>query len=497
MITSDIRPLLLFLAVLLQTARLNASAIEPANCVDFINEQPGHVTCGFITQPVDHQRKDDGSVTLPVLIARAHQSTRANRAILIPGAGGPGAAMGFGYRYRRGEFLQPYEGLLAAGYDLVMLDQRGAGLSTPRLTCFESIAVFKHLVTRKRSIDEEISRYHQSAEQCHTRLRSHHLEHFDTLQSARDFLAVMKSLNYDWWGTISTSFATVVTQTMLGLNPDAFDKVVLDSPVPLDYQKPLTSESTYQAILKSIDRCRLTSRCHQRYPLLRQVFDRLISRAADTPYQISINVLDDSFRQQKATLVVNDDTLLAIFANAIYSNEGIASLPSVISAMDLGRTKALRYFAEDFWYQSTDDTYADGLNLTVHCKERQSLENEYLKANPDYFASLSLNTRMLMNAQRDLCDRWGVSANDQLEQFNKISTPTLILSGSLDPVISTDDIGNTIDNFSIPVSRAEIKGAGHAVWYQSACVREAVVEYFNDQPLKQLSQCQLEVPPFR
>jgi len=109
---------------------LNAGAhtlsIVDADCIDFINENPPRVRCGFIDLPVNHDDPDTGKVTLPILIAGQTQTLTGNaseKAILVPGGGGPGASIGFGEPYLEGEYLGYYNSLRAAGFDIVRLIQ--------------------------------------------------------------------------------------------------------------------------------------------------------------------------------------------------------------------------------------------------------------------------------------------------------------------------------------------------------------------------------------
>ena len=475
-----------------------AAAVQEEDCRDFINETVPRVTCGFVSVPLDHSKPDGQQITLPVLIARSTRTllARSEHAILIPGAGGPGAAMGFGYQYYPGEFLKPYQGLLQAGFDIVVLDQRGAGYSVPRLSCHETAAAFKALVVRERTLDDEITGLLKATTRCRERLHNVPVSQFDTAQSAMDFLKVMDSLPYRWWGTLATSYATTIAQAMLHLKPDAFQRVVLDSPVPLDYQKPLTLEGTYKAVKKSIVLCRNNPRCHRKYPKLDDQFNAVIARAKEQPYRLRIKVLDESYKTIRPTLVIDDATLLAIFSNAIYSNEGIAALPKAIDSLHSGRADALSAFAVDFWYQSTDTDYADGLNLSVHCAERQILEQQYIAANPDYMESLSAESRRVLQSQTDNCKAWRVSSNNTLLPAKRFAPPTLVLAGTLDPVIEQEDISHTTDDFSNIATR-KIPGAGHAVWFQSACVRESVVEFFTGNAISALNHCQLQLPQFK
>lgn len=476
--------LLIFAILTAKSAIANTRLTESADCRDFINESPARVICGFVSLDLDHDNPGGDKIELPLLIAKATNSlsARSDRAILIPGAGGPGAAMGFGYRYNAGEFLAPYEGLRQAGYDVVIVDQRGAGFSKPKLHCHETIDVFKNLIVRPRTIAEEIGHYQTAVATCQQRLNKSigSINAFDTRQSAKDFLHIIDRLPYQWWSTIATSYATALAQAMIVLEPDVFDAVVLDSPVPLDYQQPLTMESTYQSVIKTITRCQSDSACHKRHPQLVLKFNNLLKRARRQPFKVNIRVYDDTGNSRRKKLIIDESALLAIFSTAIYNNDFIALLPSVVTRMHNGSTQTLKLFAEDFWYQSTDTDYADGLNLTVHCKERQMLEEHYAKAHPEFIGQLSSESKLALRAQVDLCRAWQVRSNNQLIPKKVFNTRTLILAGSLDPVISQADIDHTANNFS-NVTTEVIAGAGHSVWFQSECARENVQRFFDTE----------------
>jgi len=122
-----------------------ANKVRSAECIDFINESPAHVTCGFVDLPADHDVASSRRVSIPILIARQTRIIGSSKkAILIPGGGGPGASMGFGYSgYSRGEYLEYFDSLRRAGFDIVIVDQRGAGFSKPVLRCTETTRDFK------------------------------------------------------------------------------------------------------------------------------------------------------------------------------------------------------------------------------------------------------------------------------------------------------------------------------------------------------------------
>ena len=477
-------------------ANTKASRFVKADCSDFISQRPSGVSCGFYSFPLKHDEKPDArdkesvgtavvdSVLIPVMIARSTngQSSTQKSAVLIPGGGGPGSGMGFGYFYEPGEFLEPYESLRQSGIDVVIVDQRGAGLSRPRLTCGESLVAFRSMIGQKRTIEQELSGYQTAITECRNRLRREHvdIQHFDTKQSALDFLAIMRELDYSKWFTIATSYATTIAQAMQSLQPNAFDRIVLDSPVPLHYQHPITWERTQSAIAESINRCTAERNCAHRYPDLSKKLDDILTSAASEPFLIKISVYDESDIATAKTVVADNTTVLSILGTAVYYNEHISELPRVITDLHNGLTQALNGFTETFWYQATDDTYADGLNMTVHCKERQTLEDQYVASRPGFYNTLSHASRLLMVSQKKLCAVWGVGEEPTAIPTLQTDTSTLILAGGLDPVISVEDIENTASYFS-NVSVETMAGAGHSVWYQHACARERVIDFLTSE----------------
>ncbi len=516
-----------------------AGSFVKADCSDFINERPSRVTCGFFSLPLNHDNQvaaDDAAhntsssdsldtsaasnnhntpenstdnasnqtVLIPVMIARSTRGLSETRdaAVLIPGGGGPGAGMGFGYSYEPGEFLQSYETLRQAGIDVVIVDQRGAGFSTPRLTCGESLVAFESMLGIKRTIEEELSAYQSAIVSCRKRLQQEHIDvqHFDTRQSALDFLAIMHELDYPTWFTIATSYATTIAQAMQALQSNAFDRIVLDSPVPLHYQHPITWERTKSAIVESINRCARLNSCASRYPGLQHKLDTILTAAAAEPYLIRIRVYDDNSNTSIKTVVADDTTLLSILGTAVYYNEHISELPRVITGLHNGLVQSLNGFAETYWYQSYDDTYADGLNLTVHCKERQTLEDRYIASRPDFYDSLSAASLLLLQSQQKLCASWGVAAAPQALPTLQSSTSTLILAGALDPVISIEDIENTANYFT-NVSVETMAGAGHSVWYQHECARTRVIEFLTSTremtAESSAADCDAAIPGFK
>ncbi len=480
----------------------NRSAItRVADCIDFINDTPPRVSCGFIDLPVNHDNPAEGKITLPILIAGQTRSLSAEpsqQAILIPGGGGPGASIGFGLPYQPDEYLGIYSSLRSAGFDLVILDQRGAGFAKPALRCPETVAAFKTSVADKLSFEDSLNVYRDSLKECRNRLESQNipLTDFDTYQSAKDYLAVMSRLPYQWWGVIATSYATVIAQEMAVQNPSIFDRIVLDSPVAIDYQRPFTFELIESSIQRILSLCEITHRCNRRYKNVKTRFREVLLRLKKSPVTVEIENYDGKNGVQKNKLQLDDITLLDILTLAAYSNYSITEIPWIIDAIYKKKYDKLKPLAAEYWHYNSDLDFSSALSWMIHCKERQPLEEDYLVSHPAEYANYSKVSKAAFTQERLICSDWHKKDTTATRQNTLITTESLIIAGDLDPVISRSDIKNAADNFT----RKKITilpGTGHSVWFQSACTRENVVTFFSHNPGSAIAECKDGIRRFK
>ena len=476
-------------------------SITDADCIDFINENPRRVRCGFIDLPVNHDTPDKGTVTLPILIAGQTQSLSdraSEKAILIPGGGGPGASIGFGELYLEGEYLGYYDSLRAAGFDIVILDQRGAGFAKPALRCAETASAFKNTIDSNLSFKDALDVYYESLTACRARLeeRKIPLADFDTYQSAQDYLAVIRLLPYNWWGALATSYATVIAQAMEVIQPRAFDRIVLDSPVAIDYQEPFTFELTQASIERVLSLCEITRRCSRRYSNIKGKFKQVLERAREKPYTVFIDNIETGTGTRNAELPIDDTTLLDMLMLSAYSNYTLTEIPWAIQELYKNRPQKLQLMATDYWIYNSDTEFATALSWTIHCKERQPLEKEYQRINPADAASYSNYSKIAIDQERLICKEWGVPAGGIKTPEKPFTTKTLIVAGDLDPVISREDIKKAADNFNDKEIMI-LPGMGHSVWFQSECTRRNTVLFFADTANNPLTDCTDGITRFR
>jgi len=359
---------------------------------------------------------------------------------------------------------------------------------------FETNSAFVQLLETTKTFTEDVQLYQRASDACVNRHNNqdYQLSNFDSYQSAKDFIQILDNLPYQWWGTNATSFATVLVQEMERQRPAIFDRIVLDSPVPVNYQQPYTIETSVQVVGSVFDACYSNSRCQKKYKNLHTKFHKVLNKASVKPYKVRLKVLDyETGRMRRQVLLIDDLTLLEILVSGAYLNDLVVEIPHAINLLHRGRTGGLTTLAEQYWYLGTDDEFADALGYTTHCRERQPLENTWLKENPDALSSYSQRSSYLLDQDRQACKAWafGNSAMpaSATTANSKIQSQTLILAGQLDPVISAKDVTKTAENFAnaTPVT---ISGMSHSSWYQSKCIRDYTMRFFISgatQPLPQ------------
>jgi pimeloyl-ACP methyl ester carboxylesterase len=145
------------------------------------------VRCAYLDVPAKHSDPASGTLSLFITIIQAERASNA-RAPVVALAGGPGGTeAGAGWP---GHPLREH-------HDIVLIDQRGAGLSEPSLHCGELAG----LSFVGESIDDPVRRdvYRDAARACRNRFleRGVDLSVFNTEESAADVDDLRRALGVE------------------------------------------------------------------------------------------------------------------------------------------------------------------------------------------------------------------------------------------------------------------------------------------------------------
>ena len=185
--------------------------------------------CAFLKAPLDWSNPDGDQITLALAI---HRSGVENAPALFINPGGPGGAVVSSLPYYAAQGIG--EAVVKA-YDIVALDPRGVGDSTP-VFCMTDLEKDERNDgddedTADESPQSAVAEVQEDSRELAAGCREHSgslYEHIDTVSAARDFDMVRAVLGQDTLNLLGYSYGTFLGATYAGLFPENVGRFVLD-----------------------------------------------------------------------------------------------------------------------------------------------------------------------------------------------------------------------------------------------------------------------------
>jgi len=374
---------------------------------------PTPAQCGEIDVPENRGKPDGRKIRLFAAVLPANTLAPKPDPLLIL-AGGPGQAA---------STLAPFASRLneiRRVRDVVLIDQRGAGRSTP-LTCEafkprEDDALETDPVPRAKACAEELRAQGVDAAQ------------YTTTAWIADLEAMREALGYPQWNLWGGSYGTRVAQEYLRRHPDRIRTVTLDAVVPPSMISTLdvwrTRQAAYDAVLLA---CGASLSCSNRHPdpaaLLATIAGTLGPEGRD------IDAVDPR-TGKSSRLHLTFDGVLALLQPLLYGPESSTLLPEMLAlaaAGDFGPLLAAT--------QATNTNLAELLNAALHFSV--TCAEDVPRINPDVrdAALAGLPTRGIAENVIKVCDVWPRGAMPaDFAQPVVSDRPVLLFSGAMDPV---------------------------------------------------------------
>jgi pimeloyl-ACP methyl ester carboxylesterase len=404
-----------------------AAPRSPARRVECADLAGAKAQCYML--PVPENRAAPGrTIDLHVVVLPAVGTPRLPDPIVYL-AGGPGqAASSLASDY------MPLVRALGGNRDLVFADQRGTGRSHALLCRFYGPP------DRPDSYFTEFLPLDKVRECREALSRDADLRHYTTAASVDDLEAIRVALNYPQINVVGGSYGTRLALEYVRRYEKNVRSVVLESPVTPAVHAPEAFGRLAAAALDAlIEECEAAAPCAQAFPALRSeaaaVFDRLrrgpVTAMAAHP---------SKGRPARVTLTRNH--VAEAIRYLMYSSRGAATVPFVLHRAHAGDYDPIANFLIRWRARGT----FDGLYLSITCAEDVPFvaADAADRDEPTYLGGYRVRE------QRAACAEWPhAEPAPQPPPPVESAVPTLIVSGTLDPVTppeNGDAIARTMKN---------------------------------------------------
>lgn len=420
-------------------------------------------------------------ITLSVARIPAINSAKRTDAIVLL-AGGPGQGAQLAYTVVSRTFARA-----GRERDILLIDQRGTGRSN-LLDCSVETRTMSEALAADTAAFVEVN------ERCLTRLRkSNDLAAYTTSHAVRDLEAIRALLGYESFNLYAASYGTRVAQHFARRYPERVRSMVLDGVVaPQTVLGPKISLDAQAALEGIWDRCHNDESCRKTFGDMRQKTADLQARLKQKAEPVQIpnprTAVMESFN-------FGPEQLAAVLRFGSYDPNVAAMLPLVVSEAASGNLRPVSTLFL-LTVSSVQEMIALGMHNSVVCSEDVP-RFDAVSIDRTAVAASYLGTGFL-DALPRICAEWPRGLVDpDFAQPLVSDVPTLLLSGSLDPVTPPADANRVAQD--LKNSRHLIfSGAGHGQT-GIACMDRVLSDFYTNVDPKGLDTKCLDrriQPPF-
>jgi pimeloyl-ACP methyl ester carboxylesterase len=233
--------------------------------------------------------------------------------------------------------------------DLIIFDQRGAGLSEPALQCPEMVQAAYDLLDEP---DPDVSTQttYEALMACRERLaqEGHNLSAYNTIQNATDVHAISVALGYDQVNLLGGSYGSALAQAVMRHYPQRVRSVVINSVLPLEKSFFIDSvPAAPWAIIRLLEACAADPACDSAYPELQDVLYETIERLDREPVALT---LTHPLSGQRYAAVMTGDGVVGNLVMLLYFFDVPASTQVALKPFT-DRERGFRGLVPEGWYE--------------------------------------------------------------------------------------------------------------------------------------------------
>lgn len=450
----------------------------------WFDKSDSDIECGWLhTAPALGSQKS--AFQLPVVVFHYKGADKKEDPIVYL-AGGPGAGA-----WLDDEMIQSFwqniwdTDLSHLKRDLVLFDQRGSGLSKPKIDCPQYATHAKRLLTNPSTPTENAAEYQKATIACRQYLDAAGLpiNQLATHYSAHDVADIMQALGYTKWNIQGVSYGTRLGIEIQRYYPDNVRTLTLDSVYPpsahLFQDWPLLLNASLERIFKN---CEVDAICTASAKEFRSRFWSLMERLKNNPISFTIDHPDSTIDH----VTLNDETLLAVLFHAEYRSNILPFLADALFELEKNNTEAFQDYIEDYVLNLFNGSSSDAVYWAVECHDNPKIDPaKYAK-----YKSQHEKLSYYLPKDNDICDVWNQGYNYVALNTEKyIETPVIIFSGEDDPITPSDWAVESAAAFDNNAYLFSFYGISHSVLDNKACASKLFSNFINNPSKRPRADC--------
>ncbi len=341
--------------------------------------------------------------------------------------------------------------------DVVLIDQRGTGKSTP-LNCpmEESLELVA---------DDALLR--QKTRECLQRQQVD-VRYFTSRQAVADVEFVRKALEYERINLMGVSYGTRMAQLVLREYPERVRSIVLDGVLPLEVIVGMDFADNLSASLQKLFfHCAAEDGCREAFPALEEDWRQYLALSLDERRQMH---MEHPRTGEPLELNVSRQGLDAAVRMLSYASETRTLLPLLIHAAARGDWRPLLGQALQVMV-NLEGEMSEGMHNSVVCSEDVPFYSDLPSASNRVLGRFAQQIRIL-------CEQWpGGESFTDIHQPLQSDVPALLLSGEVDPVTPISYGEQALQQFSNG-RHLVVPGQGHNV-LPRGCVPELAANFIH------------------
>lgn len=410
----------------------NFTADDDCFGIDVTTADPDEVSCVTVTVPLDHEEPE--AEHLDLAVATVEGSSDAAPIVVL--GGGPGEPV------VEAALTEPLalERVTADDRDVVLLDQRGVGLSSPELVCD---ALADQPVGLELGVEESLD----ELTACREELTNEgiDLSAFNHLANARDVHGVRAALDLDEVVLRGTSYGSPLALHATSLDPEPIEALVLSSPAdPTSNYVQDVAPGFQQALDRIAAACADDPACAEPFGDLEEGIDEVVAHLEDQPEEVTATPLDGG---EPVTRTYTPRSFLDAVFSALYAPDGGAFLPALLqeardgelenlAGLHTTKEAALAELPQGMYYSMV----CTGEGALVDTDDARA-EVEWPAVQEHWFEPGGVGAANTAAA----CEAWDVEpVFDPDELALAEDVPTLLVTGGLDHV-TPPDTGERLD----------------------------------------------------